>query len=455
MSDTIAAFATPPGIGGVAVLRISGPDAGGILRAMFRHSGGSLASHVLTYGRLVDPSSNEIIDECMAVFMRAPRTFTREDVAEIHCHGGLAVMDRALRVVRTLGARIAEPGEFTRRAFENGRIDLTQAEAVMRLIGARGEAAARAAVRQLAGGASRFVKEVTDELITALAGIEAALDFPDEIEEQETAARVADLSELLAHKLMQASDPRAGRVLDDGLDAVIAGPPNAGKSSLLNALLEEDRAIVHSAPGTTRDVLTAEMTVAGLRVRLSDTAGLRETVDPVESIGVNRARARLANADLVLMMIDAAVPFEADGLRAAASAPLDRMIILLNKCDIGVAADESAFDTIAPDVPRLRVSAKTGEGLGAVRDLIAKRALALAPESAILSGARHAQAAQAAARSLREAAASLRGGGYCGAALDLAAIDLRAALRGLESITGVEADEAVIDRIFSTFCVGK
>ncbi|MDR1599475.1 MAG: tRNA uridine-5-carboxymethylaminomethyl(34) synthesis GTPase MnmE [Oscillospiraceae bacterium] len=445
MSDTIAAFATPPGIGGVAVLRVSGPDAGRILRAVFSRD---TPGRRLTYGRLVDPMSGETVDECMAVLMRAPRTLTREDVAEIHCHGGPAVMERALRVVIRQGARPAEPGEFTRRAFENGRIDLAQAEAVTRLVGARGEAAARAALRQLDGGASRFVRDVSGGLVSMLAGIEAAIDFPDEVEEQETAARIADLSEELAHKLEASSDQRAGRVLDDGLDVVIAGPPNAGKSSLLNALLSEDRAIVHESPGTTRDVLSAETTVSGMRVRLSDTAGLRGTEDPVEAIGVERALARIDHADLVLMVVDASIPM----VWQMPEIPPERLAILQNKSDLAVFADKSFFDI---DRIGLRVSAKTGEGLDAVRALIAERADALAPESAILTGARHARSALAAARSMREAAASLRDGKLGGAALDLAAIDLREALRELSLVTGEDASKSVIDQVFSKFCVGK
>ncbi|MDR0397151.1 MAG: tRNA uridine-5-carboxymethylaminomethyl(34) synthesis GTPase MnmE [Oscillospiraceae bacterium] len=445
MSDTIAAFATPPGIGGVAVLRVSGPDAERILRAAF---GKRMISHRLTHGALIDPETGEAIDECMAVLMRAPRSFTREDVAEIHCHGGVAVMDRALRVVIRQGARPAEPGEFTRRAFENGRIDLAQAEAVMRLIGARGEAAARAALRQMRGGVSRFVKEAAAELVDMLAGIEAAIDFPDEVEEWETAARIADLTGKLAHKLEEASDPRAGRVLDDGLDVAITGPPNAGKSSLLNALLAEDRAIVHESPGTTRDVLFAEAQVAGMRVRLSDAAGLRDTDDPVESIGVSRARERLDQADLVIMVVDASVP-EVPILPRVAR---DRLIIALNKNDLRAALDGSM---LGAGSPCLSVSAATGDGLDALRSLIAERAAALAPESAILTGARHAGAALNAARSLRDARASLLDESLRGAALDLAAIDLKDALRELSLVTGEDASESVVNRVFSTFCVGK
>ncbi|GHU68684.1 tRNA modification GTPase MnmE [Clostridia bacterium] len=464
MSDTIAAFATPPGIGGVAVLRISGPDAERILGNVFQQASGKsgkiFVSHMLTYGMLIDPATGDIIDECMAVLMRAPRSFTREDVAEIHCHGGSAVMEWALRVVMEQGARAADPGEFTRRAFENGRIDLTQAEAVMRLIGARGEAAARAAVRQLSGGVSRFINEVSDELIRALAGIDAAIDFPDEVEEQETAATLADISEKLSHKLEQSCNPRAGHVLDDGLDVVIAGAPNAGKSSLLNALLDEDRAIVHSTPGTTRDVLSAEIVIDGIRVKLSDTAGLRDTDDPVELIGVERARKRLAQADLVLMMVDVSVPMKLDSyahtmITEAADSLTDRMVILLNKCDLTADMDESFFNTITPKLPMLRISAKTGEGLDAVRELIAEHAALLTPESAILTGARHTSSALAAARSLMDAAVTLRDEGLEGATLDLAAIDLRVALHELESVTGANTDETVIDTIFSTFCVGK
>ncbi|GHU73607.1 tRNA modification GTPase MnmE [Clostridia bacterium] len=455
ISETIAAFATPPGVGGVAVLRISGSDAERVLRAVFRRADGRTEwdSHVLVFGWVIN--SDEVIDEAMAVLMRAPRSFTREDVAEIHCHGGVAVTSRVLAAALAHGARPAQPGEFTRRAFENGRIDLAQAEAVMRLIGARGEAAARAAVRQLNGGVSKFAKDISDELIKLLAAIEAAVDFPDEVEETETAAHVADCADELAHKLIHACDSLAGRILDDGLDAVIAGPPNAGKSSLLNALLAEDRAIVHQTPGTTRDVLTAELNVAGIRVNLSDTAGLRDTDDPVELIGVERARSRLAQADLALILFDASEPIPIEYARPTAELPEGRRVILLNKSDLGIAADSTIFDTITPDAPRLSISAKTGEGLDALRELLAERASALTPESATLTSARHVESAREAAQALREAAANLRLPDLHGAALDLAAIDLRGALHSLSAITGESADEAVLDSIFSTFCVGK
>ncbi|MDR1569551.1 MAG: tRNA uridine-5-carboxymethylaminomethyl(34) synthesis GTPase MnmE [Oscillospiraceae bacterium] len=458
-ADTIAAIATPPGSGGIAILRVSGSNAEAILRAIFRRPGGETAassdweSHRLYYGYVYN--RGETIDEAMAVLMRSPRSYTREDVAELHVHGGAETARRALEAALAQGARVAEPGEFTRRAFESGRIDLAQAEATMRLIGASGEAAARSALRALAGGPSRFVKDAQSRLIELLARLGAAIDFPDEIEESGVSREIAAHIALLRRSLERECDPRAGRVLDEGLDIAIVGAPNAGKSSLLNALLNEERAIVHASPGTTRDVLTARLDISGLRVNLSDTAGLRETSDPVEMIGVTRAKARMDRADLTLLVIDASEPFSVDIQCAAASLPVGRRAVILNKSDLPARINPQEIAALAPDAACLSVSAATGDGLERVRELIAKFARALPLESASLTGARHVEAARRAAASLAEAEACLLDSSMGGAAIDLATVDLNAALRALCEITGETADEAVIDAVFANFCVGK
>lgn len=449
--ETIAAIATPPGIGGIAVLRISGALAEPVLQALFRRADGTQMweSHVMAYGRVVE--GHEILDEAMGVLMRAPRSYTREDVAELHCHGGAVVTARVLEAVLACGVRAAEPGEFARRAFEAGRIDLAQAEATMALIGASGAQAARAALRQMRGGLSKPVRAAQAELVDMLSALEAATDFPDEVDETRTAQQVIAQAQALAQRLRAACDARAGRVLEQGLDVVIAGQPNVGKSSLLNLLLEEERAIVTEMPGTTRDVLTGSIILDGLRINLSDTAGLRDASDPAEAIGVARAREHMAQADLVLVVLDASQPLtQADAALIAGLEPA-RGAVLLNKTDLGVVLTPDQLLTLAPDMPCLTLSARTSEGLDAVKRLLLAQAGNASGEQALLVSARHVAAAQAAIGALDAACATLR----ADLPMDLAVIDLREALHALGSITGENADEQVIDAVFANFCVGK
>lgn len=449
--ETIAAVATPPGTGGIAIVRVSGPKAEAVLKALFRRADRKTAweSHVMAYGHLVH--NGETLDEAMGVLLRAPRSFTREDMAELHCHGGPVVTARVLEAVLACGARPAEPGEFSRRAFEAGRIDLAQAEATMELIGASGTQAARAAVRQLGGGLSRYVRQVQQELVDLLAALEAATDFPDEVDETLTACQVREAASALAQRLWSACDARAGRVLERGLDVTIAGQPNVGKSSLLNLLLEEERAIVTDVPGTTRDVLTGSIELDGLRVNLSDTAGLRESTDPVEALGVARARARMEQADLVLVVLDASQPLSPADAALIAGLPPERTAVLLNKTDLGEVLTPESIRAIAPDMPCRSLSVRTAQGLEAVKALLKAHAGDIRGEHALLVAARHVEAAQEAVRALEAACQTLS----ASMPTDLAAIDLRAALRALGSITGEDADERVIDAVFANFCVGK
>ncbi len=334
-TDTIAAIATALGDGGVAILRISGDQAENILGEAFRPAksfkNNCMQSHRLYYGHLVDETGAHL-DEVMAVLMRAPKTYTREDVAEIHCHGGRAAMQRALARVISLGARAAEPGEFTRRAFLNGRIDLMQAEAVMAMISAGSDSAYRASVRQLEGGASAFIRGCRNDILALMARIEAANDFPDEIDELSEAREAACKAKAIAARLMARSDAKAARIVREGASVVLAGKPNVGKSSLMNALLGSERAIVTDVAGTTRDVLTEQLTVNGVALTLSDTAGQRETADAIEAIGVERAERAMATADVILLVLDGAAPLtpEDEALLAARDA---RYIVVRNKAD--------------------------------------------------------------------------------------------------------------------------
>ena len=336
-NDTIAAIATPPGEGGIAIVRISGARAGEFLRAAFRPAHkGEMKHGQMRYGTLTDPGGAPI-DEVMAVFFRAPRSYTREDVAEIHLHGGTMCARAAMERLLSLGARAAEPGEFTYRAFMNGRVDLSEAEAVMGLIGARSQAARRASIRQLRGGVSAPIGRMREELTGLLAKIEAATDFPDEIDEDVTAKDVREGASRIRNELSRAADGRRARIVRDGASVVLCGRPNVGKSSLMNALLSADRAIVTDIPGTTRDVLTESFEIGGVRYQLSDTAGIRETADAIEKIGVTRARDALRDADCVLLVLDSSAPLTHSD-QSMLAARDERYLTVLNKSDLAPAA---------------------------------------------------------------------------------------------------------------------
>lgn len=437
-NDTIAAVATPAGIGGIAILRISGPEAARIAAALFSRP--LAQSHLLTYGHIVH--QGEVLDEAMAVLMRAPRSYTREDVAEFHCHGGDLVCRRVLEAVLALGARPAEPGEFTRRAFENGRIDLVQAEAAMRLIGAQGEVAARTALRQMDGAVSRRIRDAQNKLSDMLSAIAACIDFPDEIEEEPTAKQLLADANALACALRAACDARRGRVLDSGLSVVIAGRPNVGKSSLLNALLGEERAIVTAQPGTTRDSVRGTLVLCGVCVHLTDTAGLREAEGEAESIGIARARAAMEAADILLIVLDASGPLSDEDKRLLQETADKNRLVVLNKTDLPAVLD----------IPHdLTLSAKTQEGISALLALLEARAAAMQGGDALLTQARHVDAAMRAAALLDDMAQSLADG----MPVDFAAVDAREALHALGEITGESAEESIVDAVFRNFCVGK
>ena len=450
MTDTIAAIATARGEGGIAIIRVSGPDARAILRGCFRpqRPDARLRSHRLVYGHIL-AADGEPLDEVMAVLMRAPHTYTREDVAEIHCHGGRVAASRVLARVLSLGARPAEPGEFTRRAFMNGRIDLSRAEAVMQMVSAGDEAAARASVRQLEGGVSAFVDALSRRLTDALATIEASTDFPDEVEEDAVAQDIAAQMRALADELYRKADGRGARILREGASIVLAGRPNVGKSSLMNALLDHERAIVTEVPGTTRDVLTERVSLGGVEAELSDTAGLRSALDPVEKIGVERARRAMDRADIVLRVLDGSGPFAPEELEDL-EADDPRAVICLNKADKGLSPAALALEETAR-VPVFRLSALTGDGVDALAAHLAERLQGLAGDADGLTVERHLTLARAAADALQRGADAIA----AGFPLDAAAIDLREALESLGRITGRNATEEIIDSVFANFCVGK
>lgn len=452
--STIAALATPPGAGGLSVVRISGPDSVSLLSAVFSPAGKqtveAMPSHRLTYGHVVD-AARQPLDESMAVLMRAPRSYTREDVAEIHCHGGHISSSRILSLLFANGAKPAAPGEFTRRAFENGRIDLSQAEAVQQFINASGTRAADSALSQMMGGVSRQVQSACAAITAQLAAVEASIDFPDEVDEQEAIALLLPQTRAWAKKLRDACDERRARVLRDGLRVVIVGPPNVGKSSLLNALLMEERAIVTDIPGTTRDILTESLWLDGVLVHLSDTAGLHESEDHIERIGITRAQAAMQRADVCTFVMDASKPWNDQYLELLQLPFSGTRLVLLNKDDLPRQLTPADVQARLPDVPVIALSAKEETGLATLTDCLIACATDGPPADTLLTNARHIDAAKSAAIALEHATRAIEEG----VELDLCAVDLRDALHHLGAITGEDVDEDVLNRIFSDFCVGK
>ena len=443
-SDTIAAIATARGEGGIAVVRISGDNALNVLKNVFSKKG-KYESHRMYHCYVLDAEGMRA-DEAMAVYMAGPRSYTAEDVCEIQCHGGDVAAGRVLNIVLNAGCRAAEPGEFTKRAFLNGRIDLAQAEAVMQLISARSEASARASVRQLTGGVSASVRPIMDELTGIMALIEASDDFPDEIDEESGSDELRSRIIPVAEKLDGLIDQRAARIITGGSSVVLAGRPNVGKSSIMNRFLGADRAIVTDIPGTTRDVLTAQVSINGVAVEITDTAGIRETDDTVERIGVERAEQAAKNADLVLIVLDADAGMDESDLELLRNSD-ERCLVCVNKRDKGANLDAELISK-EYNICAVNTSANTGEGMDELAQLIADR---ISPAEPALVAERHIEAASRARESLSKALDALEGG----FPMDVCAVDIAEAMEALGEITGEDARESVIDRVFKDFCVGK
>ncbi len=455
--ETIAAISTPPGVGGIGVVRVSGPAAIGIAQRVFVRPSGlprrTLKSHRVYYGSVVD-ARGERVDEAMLCVMRQPRSYTREDVVEISCHGGTVVTRRVLDTVLAQGARVAEPGEFTQRAFLNGRLDLAQAEAVIDLINARTCASHRAALNQLDGVLSRYLHDIQEELLQVSVYLEAGIDFPEEDIELAPTGDLMNRLEGVAAKLAHLLGTFArGRVVHEGLATAVIGRPNVGKSSLLNALLGRDRAIVSPQPGTTRDTIEAALDLGGLLLRLIDTAGIRTTADAVEQDGVRRAREAGERAELLLVVLDgSAVLTPDDHMLLAETADRPRLLVR-NKCDLPACWSSQDLGAAATNA-LLEISATRGDGLAALEQTIVQQALGhelLNQDEVLLTQARHRQNVTAALQHVRTASAGLGQG----TPLEFVACDVTEALQQVAEVLGENCSGEILERIFSSFCIGK
>ncbi|MBX0330057.1 tRNA uridine-5-carboxymethylaminomethyl(34) synthesis GTPase MnmE [Oscillochloris sp. ZM17-4] len=455
--DTIAAIATPPGEGGVGLVRLSGPEALAIAGAIFRPARpGPLRPFRLRYGHVADPASGALVDEALCAFMRAPRSFTREDVVEISCHGGPLPVQTTLGLALAAGARLARPGEFTLRAFLNGRIDLTQAEATLDVVRAQTAAGLELAQAQLGGWLAREVRAARAQLMECLAYVTAVVDFPeDEVPAQDIGPQLrAGLA--AAERLLAGA--AQGMLYRQGARAALVGRPNVGKSSLLNALLRADRAIVTPIPGTTRDTLEETASLAGIPVVLIDTAGIHASADPVEQLGVERSRQALRGADLALLVLDAAAPVSPGDLAIARLTVDKPTIVVWNKADAAPSTfdiQHSTFSIQHSPLASVATSASTGAGLEDLVQAIAGALLGGAPpaagEARLVSSPRHRDALLRAVAHLRAAAESWE----AGRPADLLAGDLTVALNALGEITGETVGDDLLDLIFSRFCIGK
>lgn len=458
-SDTIAAIATPPGTGGIGIIRISGPEAYEILQRLFKpyRPHPSFTSHFLYFGTVIN-RDGRVLDEVLAVYMRSPNTYTREDVVELQSHGSYLVLNSILAEVVRNGARPAQPGEFTKRAFLAGRIDLTQAEAVIDLLQAKTDTGVALAIGQLRGEMYHRIEKIRDALVNILAVLEVAIDFPDDDVE------LVDRDLLLVQLRDQVEKPLAelislskqGKIIRDGIQLVIAGLPNVGKSSLLNALLQEERALVTPVPGTTRDTIEEFISIRGVPVRLVDTAGIREHAESVEEMGIQRARQKMREADLVLFLVDASNPLTRQDKELYASiGPLKRVVVL-NKIDIaGREALESLEKAFSGDRV-VRISARHHRGLTELQDAIyatiAGEGFQLRDKCSCAPNTRHRSVLEQSLEAVRRLAEGFQAAGMT---TDLAAVEVQAALDHLGDIVGLTTADDVLDRIFAEFCIGK
>jgi tRNA modification GTPase len=456
--DTIAAIATPPGVGGIGIIRVSGPLAETIARLLYRSPQGReipLTSHRLYSGQIVAPASHAVIDEALITLMRKPRSYTGEDVLEIHSHGNPLILEAILVEVIRAGARPATPGEFTRRAFLNNRMDLTRAEALMGLMAARTPRSLEIASAQMQGALQQRIETIRQSLMDILATLETAIDFSEDDGGQTPSENIAAQIESVCNSIRELLGTcYEGALIRKGVDAVIVGRANVGKSSLLNRLSGEERAIVTAIPGTTRDFIETCIDIHGIAVKLTDTAGLRHPDNIIEKEGIDRTWERLSMADLVILLFDGGEPLTLEDHDILDKTRNLNLLPVINKADLDALMSDSALHTWLPDTPPLWISAKTGAGIPALKKAIYRR---LVGEQAAPSGeivvtqVRHKTAMEKTIGYLQQAQLSLADA----MSFEFIAFDLRAALDSLGEIVGVTTSEDVLDRIFATFCIGK
>lgn len=457
LDDTIAAIATSIGEGGIGIIRISGDQAKGIAGQLFVSSRArtleDMASFTLMHGHIIDPSDHHIVDEVIVSYMKKPSTYTREDIIEINCHGGPVILRKILDLVLSMGARLAEPGEFTKRAFLNGRIDLSQAEGVMDLIRAKTDASLRTAMDQTEGKISKKTRQLSEKLLKMMAHIEAALDYPEEDIEDVVSNSVILEAEIISREIGDLiKNGETGKIIREGLNTVITGKPNVGKSSLLNNLIEENKAIVTDIPGTTRDVIEEYISIEGIPVKIIDTAGIRETRDLVEKIGVDKTREYIEKADLVLFVIDSSSKLTDEDKDIIKLISGKNVIVVMNKQDLPNMVSIEHIKKIIGNSIIISASMNNQNGIDEIKQEILKMVYSgNASKEIYVTNIRHVNILREAGNNLTSGIKTLQEH-Y---PLDMASIEFRNAYMKLGEITGDTADEDIIDRIFRDFCIGK
>ncbi|AKQ75640.1 tRNA modification GTPase TrmE [Bacillus licheniformis WX-02] len=458
--DTIAAISTPMGEGAIAIVRMSGPEALAIADKVYKGPRGkrlsSVDSHTINYGHIVDPETEKVVEEVMVSVLKAPKTFTREDIVEINCHGGLVTVNQVLQLVLREGARLAEPGEFTKRAFLNGRIDLSQAEAVMDLIRAKTDRAMNVAMNQMEGRLSSLIKRLRAEILETLAHVEVNIDYPeyDDVEEMTHKMLIEKATKVKKEIEALLTTSEQGKILREGISTVIIGRPNVGKSSLLNSLVHETKAIVTDIPGTTRDVIEEYVNVRGVPLRLVDTAGIRETEDIVERIGVERSRQVLKEADLILLVLNYSESLSDEDIKLFEATKGMDIIVIVNKTDLEQKLDLDRVRELAGNQPVVTTSLLKEEGIDELEEAIQSLFFTGAIESGDLtyvSNTRHISLLHEAKRAITDALEGIEND----VPIDMVQIDLTRCWEVLGEIIGDAVHESLIDQLFSQFCLGK